>query len=74
VPDDRLEPLLDPERPDALLVLLGEGDEQVELRRVVAEDRAAGEPGRRLELRHGRALVPVGAEGAPAAVEDLAAA
>src|SRR3954454_6686219 len=62
--DHALESLLEPEASHAFLVGARERIEELPLAREVAEDGAAREPDRALELGDGRALVAVGGEGA----------
>src|SRR5205814_3145080 len=72
--EERAEALLEPLPRGALLVLLREREEEVELARVVVEDGAAREPDLVLEPHDGRALVAEFRERAARAVEDLPAA
>src|SRR3954447_24368008 len=74
VADDAFVAVCDPPAEEALLVGLRKRDEQVELRRVVAEDRAAGKADLALERLDGCAVVPELPEGTPRAVHDLAPA
>jgi 2-keto-4-pentenoate hydratase len=69
--DHRAEAALTPQFRGAHVVLFCEGNEQVELCRIVVEDRTAGQAGLLFQRTHSRSLQAVTREAAARAVKDL---